>query len=82
MSIPQATHLQFLVLDQIAEHPGCSVGFIQERMAEHGVIGIGPSFHQFMKRLKALGWIEGEQVFGLTEEGRRVREDVVGFYRR
>lgn len=45
MTIPQATHLQFLVLDQIATDPGCSVARIRGRLAEHGVGRIGSSFY-------------------------------------
>ncbi len=58
MSLPEITHLQFLVLGLLLE--GSQFGRdVRERLAEFGVKKSGPGFYQMMSRLEDGGFVTG-----------------------
>jgi DNA-binding PadR family transcriptional regulator len=58
-SIPEITHLQFLVLGMLrgGGRPG---RFVRHALARHGVRRSGPAFYQMMARLEDAGLVTGE----------------------
>lgn len=58
-SIPEITHLQFLVLALLRDgaRPGRAV---RRLLARHGVRRTGPAFYQMMARLEDAGLVDGE----------------------
>jgi DNA-binding PadR family transcriptional regulator len=92
MSLPQLTHLQYLVLSLV--RPDAHSGrFIRQRIADEGVKKDGPTFYQLMARLERdkliAGWYESFSVDGqtikerryeLTPKGRRALEELEAFY--
>jgi DNA-binding PadR family transcriptional regulator len=92
MSLPELTHLQFLVLD-VVQHDPHSGRFIRDRLAEEGEKKSGPAFYQLMSRLEDSGLVSGwyesfvvdgqtikERRYEITRKGIRARERVRAFY--
>jgi DNA-binding PadR family transcriptional regulator len=92
MSLPEVTHLQWLVLSALLE--GDRAGYrIREVLAKHGVQKSGPSFYQLMARLEDDGLVKGwyvekviagqpikERHYKLTGKGAKSIEEVTQFY--
>jgi hypothetical protein len=92
MSIPDLTHLQFLVLTTLLD--GEQAGrYVREKLAEQGVRKTGPAFYQLMARLEDSGLVKGwydqkivegqiikERRYKLTGTGVRAWEEVRDFY--
>jgi DNA-binding PadR family transcriptional regulator len=91
-SLPDVTHLQFLVLGVLRGHeqPG---RVIREVLASYGVRRTGPAFYQLMARLETAGLVEGryeqivvgdqavtERRYRLTPEGGHVWLRARNFY--
>jgi DNA-binding PadR family transcriptional regulator len=91
-SIPDITHLQFLVLGVLRGHeqPG---RVIREVLASCGVRRTAPAFYQLMSRLEAAGLVEGryeqivvgdqavtERRYRITAEGNAVWVKARKFY--
>lgn len=90
--LPEITHLQFLVLEGLAdtEQPGRE---LRALLAAHGVRSSAPAFYQMMSRLEeaglADGWYEQKVVEGqllkerryrVTKAGARALADTRAFY--
>jgi hypothetical protein len=58
MSLPEITHLQFLVLDLLLQGEQ-SGKVLREKMADHGVRKTGPAFYQMMARLEDGRFVHG-----------------------
>jgi DNA-binding PadR family transcriptional regulator len=92
MSLPEITHLQWLVLGTLLN--GDESGFcIREELSKHGVKKSGPAFYQLMARLETDGMVRGryehcmvenqpikERWYKLTGAGRRAWESTSEFY--
>jgi DNA-binding PadR family transcriptional regulator len=92
MSLPQITHLQYLVLNILLD--GDKTGReVRERLAAHGERKSGPAFYQFMARLEDARLMEGqysqlviggkpytERRYKITALGVSAWEDVRDFY--
>src|SRR3954467_4247990 len=92
MSLPETTHLQWLVLGTLLN--GDVAGHrVREELAKHGVRKSGPSFYQLMARLEADGLVKGwyeydmvdnqpikERWYKLLAAGRRAWESTYEFY--
>jgi DNA-binding PadR family transcriptional regulator len=91
-ALPPVTHLQFLVLDALAdrERPGRE---LRDGLTAWGVRRSGPAFYQMMARLEDAGLVEGwyeqrsvagqhlkERSYRLTKPGRRALEGTRSFY--
>jgi DNA-binding PadR family transcriptional regulator len=91
-SLPEVTHLQFLVLGILrpAEQAG---RVIRSALASYGVRRSAPAFYQLMSRLEAAGLVEGEysqivvgdqavteRRYRITPEGERQWERAYEFY--
>ena len=94
MSLPDITHLQFLVL-QILLDGERSGREVRQKLAENGVRKSGPAFYQLMARMEDAGYAKGrydEQVidgqmirerrYEITGPGIRVHADTLHFYSR
>lgn len=92
MSLPDITHLQFLILD-LLKYDAHSGRFIRERLAEEGERKTGPAFYQLMARLEEGGYVNGwyksfvidgqtikERRYGITLRGKRAHRSVQNFY--
>src|SRR4051812_16005084 len=90
--LPTITHLQFLVLDALAESemPGRDV---RARLSAHAIRNSAPAFYQMMARLEDAGLVEGwydqklvqgqnvkERRYKLTRRGERAIADTRAFY--
>jgi DNA-binding PadR family transcriptional regulator len=72
MSLPELTHLQFLILAILLD--GELAGrALRERLAEEGIAKNGPAFYQLMARLEDGKWVEGWYDQKVTE-GQVARE--------
>jgi len=92
MSLPEITHLQWLVLGTLMD--GDEAGYrVREDLAKHGVDKSGPAFYQLMARLEADGLVKGryeysmienqpikERWYKLTGAGRRAWHETSEFY--
>jgi DNA-binding PadR family transcriptional regulator len=58
MSIPEITHLQFLVLGLLIDAPQAGRQ-IRADLHEHDVRRTAPAFYQMMARLEDSGWVTG-----------------------
>ena len=91
-SLPELTHLQFLVLSVLRndEHPGRA---IRKALAGYGVRRTAPAFYQLMSRLENAGLIEGwyeqiiagdqavtERRYRITSNGKRLWTRAQSFY--
>jgi DNA-binding PadR family transcriptional regulator len=66
MSLPEITHLQWLVLGTLMDRD--EAGYrVREELATHGVKKSGPTFYQLMARLEADGLVKGRYEFSMTE---------------
>jgi DNA-binding PadR family transcriptional regulator len=90
--LPAVTHLQFLVLDALAEAERAGRD-LRALLADHGIRNSGPAFYQMMGRLEEGGLVEGwydgkiidrqhvkERRYRLTKAGARAAEDTRAFY--
>lgn len=74
MTLPNITHLQFLVLDilRLDLHSG---RFLRARLAEEGATHSAPAFYQLMSRLEnaqyVSGWYESFVIDGQTLKERK-----------
>jgi DNA-binding transcriptional ArsR family regulator len=81
MSIPNLSHLQFLILSALldGEQPGRR---LREKLAEAGETKSGPAFYQLMARLEegrlVDGWYEQKIVEGQIIKERRYRVTASG----
>lgn len=94
MPLPKFTHLQFLVVSELARGPAAGRA-IRERLREAGVRQSGPAFYQLMAGLEdggfVAGWYEQQVVDGqiirerhykALAAGNRAVEESLEFYRR
>lgn len=92
MTLPEITHLQFLVLGTLLDE-GRAGKEIRERLSRHGARRSGPAFYQLMARLEDAGLVEGryeqrveegrvlkERSYRLTASGRAAWEATRDFY--
>jgi hypothetical protein len=94
MALPKFTHLQFLVVSELAK--GESAGrAVREHLRASGVRQSGPAFYQLMAGLEDGGYVSGwyeqqivdsqiirERYYKVTAAGIRAAEDSLEFYRR
>jgi DNA-binding PadR family transcriptional regulator len=75
--LPEITHLQFLVLEALADHDDAAGRHLREMLASYGVKRSGPAFYQMMGRLEDAvlvdGWYEQKLVAGQNLKERRYR---------
>jgi DNA-binding PadR family transcriptional regulator len=92
MSLPELTHLQFLILATLLDGE-MSGRDLRGRLAEEGVVKNGPAFYQLMARLEEAKWVEGwydqrvtegqvarERRYKVTAAGAAARERAWEFY--
>jgi DNA-binding PadR family transcriptional regulator len=92
-SLPELTHLQFLVLGVLREEERAG-RIIREALASYGVRRSGPAFYQLMARMEKMRLVEGwyeqivvgdqavtERRYRITSEGARQWTRAEGFYR-
>ena len=74
MSLPDITHLQFLILAILMDGER-SGRYIREQLAENGVHKTGPAFYQLMARLEdgnfVRGWYDQKIIDGQIIKERR-----------
>jgi DNA-binding PadR family transcriptional regulator len=58
MSLPDTTHLQFLVLGLLLDEPRAGRQ-IRSDLRGHGIRRTAPAFYQMMARLEDSGWVSG-----------------------
>jgi DNA-binding PadR family transcriptional regulator len=91
-SLPDVTHLQYLVLGQLRSHEQ-SGRAIRETLATYGVRRSAPAFYQLMSRLESAGLAQGryeqivvgdqavtERRYQITREGQRAWTRAHDFY--
>ncbi len=91
-SLPRVTHLQYLVLEALAEDERAGRD-LRTLLTDHGVKSSGPAFYQMMSRLEEAGLVEGrydskvvdgqhlkERRYRLTRSGARAVADTRNFY--
>lgn len=91
-TIPEITHLQFLVLEALAGSDQLGRE-LRALLAAHGVRSSGPAFYQMMSRLEDAGLVEGaydqrvvagqhvkERRYRLTKAGARAVAETRNFY--
>src|SRR5215475_10533312 len=94
MTLPRLTHLQFLVVSEVARQ-AASGRAIRGHLRAAGVRQSGPAFYQLMAGLEDGGFVSGwyeqqivdsqiirERYYKATAAGIRAAEDSVEFYRR
>ena len=72
MSLPELTHLQFLILEVVADGQ-VSGRNLREKLAERGVTKTGPAFYQLMSRMEDADYVKGwyeEKII----DGQRIKE--------
>ena len=94
MSLPDLTHLQFLVIGILmgSEKAGRD---IREEMAKHGAKKSSPAFYMMMKRMEDAGFVKGwyvkedidgqivrERTYRVIGNGVRAWEESMEFYAR
>ena len=92
MKLPAVTHLQFVVLEALAESEQAGRE-LRALLAAHAVKSSGPAFYQMMARLEQAQLVEGEYMqktlagqlvkerrYRLTRSGRRAVQDTRAFY--
>ena len=81
MQLPEATHLQFLVLGILLEEPRTGRD-VRARLATFGAKKSGPAFYQMMARLEESGFVRGayeqEVIEGQMIKQRRYRITAAG----
>lgn len=91
-TLPEITHLQFLVLEALVE--GDQLGRdVRSLLAAHGVRSSAPAFYQMMGRLEDANFVEGsydqrvvggqhvkERRYRLTKAGARAVAETRSFY--
>jgi DNA-binding PadR family transcriptional regulator len=91
-SLPPITHMQFLVLEALAEGERHGRD-LRARLAAYRVRSSGPAFYQMMARLEQSGLVEGwyeqalvhgqhvkERRYRLARPGRRALDETRRFY--
>ena len=58
MTLPELTHLQFLVVSQLLRS-GMAGRSLRRRLRGHGVKKSGPAFYQLMSRMEDAGMVRG-----------------------
>lgn len=94
MRLPELSHLQFLVLDQVASDDRTGRQ-IRSGLKAYRVRQSGPAFYQMMARLEKAGLVSGwytqeivdgqiikERNYRATVEGRRAWRELLRFYER
>jgi|SRR5215471_6248218 len=94
MSLPRLTHLQFLVVSEVARQPA-SGRVIREHLRAAGVRQSGPAFYQLMAGLEDAGFVSGwyeqqivdgqiirERCYRALAAGTRAAAESLAFYRR
>ena len=92
MSLPELTHLQFLILEAVADRR-ISGRSLRAKLAEKDVHKTGPAFYQLMARLEDSGFVEGsyeekvvegqrikERFYEITNAGLKAIDSTVAFY--
>jgi DNA-binding PadR family transcriptional regulator len=72
MSLPELTHLQFLILEVVADAQ-VSGRNLREKLAELGVTKTGPAFYQLMARMEDAGYVKGWYEEKMVD-GQRIKE--------
>lgn len=72
MSLPEITHLQFVVMD-IMGTKKTSGRELRESLKKIGIKKSGPAFYQLMSRLEESKFVEGSYEFKIVE-GQQIRE--------
>ena len=93
MTVPELTHLQFLVISKLLNGE-CSGRNLREQLAKSKVKKSGPAFYQMMARLEDANLVEGwydekvvegqmirERKYKLKGHGRTAYDRIVRFYR-
>ena len=91
-TLPAITHLQFLVLEALAESEQAGRD-LRALLTAHAVRSSAPAFYQMMSRLEEAGFVEGwydqklvdgqnikERRYRLTRAGARACESTRAFY--
>jgi DNA-binding PadR family transcriptional regulator len=91
--LPPITHLQFLVLEALADGEQAGRG-LRGLLASYNVRNSAPAFYQMMGRLEETGYVEGwydrkvvagqhikERRYRLTRTGGQALADTQAFYR-
>jgi DNA-binding PadR family transcriptional regulator len=90
--LPEITHLQFLVLEALAERE-TSGRALRAMLATYGITNSAPAFYQMMSRLEEAGLADGwydqrvvdgqhikERCYRLAKAGKRTLADTRSFY--
>src|SRR5262245_26411766 len=93
MTLPKFTHLQFLVVSELAARPAAG-RTLRERLRAAGVRQSGPAFYQLMAGLEDGGFVSGwyeqqvvdgqiirERYYKVLAAGTRAVEQSLEFYR-